>query len=442
MKEFTAIRIVHNIINRIEFNFFAEFFRFCGIYVGEFILYSENEYANKEISLVDMNSGDCFDADLYVGLYDIDESVESFSEDAIFLKTVFQDEKIEISSIMKLTESDKEKILDSVLSGLESRLAVKDIEFNKAVFDELANIYIGNDLMHCFSNLQYYRRKNEKQNELIEKLESACMSLGVDKDDYRKWYAFLYCASKVNSASFYQDKVFKYEIEDLAEECRNLIISNTDFSNAWVLLGLIFEHVPLYAKEAVVAFEKALTYISEYSYSSHVYYWIAKRYEAYSANQEEAFKYYKKAYEKKIRFRNIYKVASYYEKIGKYDDAIAEYEKIIVYLQDKLDKRYLDPLECEYYCKAHSMIVYICIEREQDYDMAVCYCEKVLDFINNLNQMEFFQDFYGKDEEIYRGFTMKRISKKKIYLYLMISYRELGEFNMAEEYRVKANEIA
>lgn len=51
---FKAVRIIHNIITRIDFSFLAEFFRLAGIYVVECIDNDEDEspYQNKE---------DCFD---------------------------------------------------------------------------------------------------------------------------------------------------------------------------------------------------------------------------------------------------------------------------------------------------------------------------------------------------------------------------------------------
>lgn len=38
MEQFRAVKIIHSISDRLDFLFLAEFFHFCGLYVGEEIL--------------------------------------------------------------------------------------------------------------------------------------------------------------------------------------------------------------------------------------------------------------------------------------------------------------------------------------------------------------------------------------------------------------------
>ena len=94
MKNFKSIKIIHNIENRIEFLFFAEFFRLCGIFVGEYIYYApeyaeniksreiDDEDSVREIEYAREPQDEC-DAELYVGL-DISDSMGIFSNNTVF----------------------------------------------------------------------------------------------------------------------------------------------------------------------------------------------------------------------------------------------------------------------------------------------------------------------------------------------------------------------
>ena len=91
MRKMKSIKIVHNIKNRIEFLFMAEFFRLCGIYVGEYIYYNQDQIKKmqciedkqlcvKEIEYACDLEDEC-DVELYVGL-DLDESIYSYKTSA------------------------------------------------------------------------------------------------------------------------------------------------------------------------------------------------------------------------------------------------------------------------------------------------------------------------------------------------------------------------
>lgn len=445
MREFKSIRIIHNIDNKIEFIFFAEFFRLCGIYVGEYIFDSKKK--NEEINLEDANSQDCFDADIFVGLSEVSSGdKEKFMSDTIWLKELWENfvSDTHIKHFSAMQQQPQKELLLAVLNELCETLRQKDILFAKDEFEMLAGYYVDYNLMFHFLNLQYYRFQYTEQEETIQTLTKLKKIFDNEniKGKRSMQYASLYCATKANVASFYQRQEFLYPIEELEQECMWLIENYRDFSNAWVLLGLIYEHDMLYSREAVYAFERALIYEQDHSYASHIYYWIGKRYEAYRSNREDAIENYKKAAEKKTRFRNIYKIATYYVEKNQYESAIMCFEKIILYLQEKLARKYLDPLECEYYYKAHSMIAHCYIKLNSDYEKVILHCERAISFKNDLKNMNsFFCDFYGEKQQIYLKLTLGRMNTKRMYQFLAIACRKEREFEKAQEYMNEANEV-
>ena len=84
MKKLRTIRITHDIENRIEFLFFAEFFRMCGIYVGEYIYDPTGE--NREINIMASVDKEYFDVDLYVGRQNIPQGI--LPENALYYQRI------------------------------------------------------------------------------------------------------------------------------------------------------------------------------------------------------------------------------------------------------------------------------------------------------------------------------------------------------------------
>ena len=104
--------------------------------------------------------------------------------------------------------------------------------------------------------LQFYRLKTGINKEAEEIFVTAY-------DEYRNvrfpennsiaikhlFYAKLYCRQKANLAIFYQSEDKKgYDVDKLSEECEDLITYFPEFSNLYVLLGMICEKNYEYTK--------------------------------------------------------------------------------------------------------------------------------------------------------------------------------------------------
>ena len=434
-KEIKSIKIIHDIDNRIEFIFLAEFFRLCGIYVGEYI--HEMIYENREICAKDINPDDQFDVDIYVGKEKLPR--DEFGLDVIDLGTVIADldDIEEYYHIIELSVQSKLAILKRLLLKMVSILEGKNKGFDYNVFVLIGEVYVEKNLTLYCANIQYYRMQYEKQSETAAAFSEAYKMLkrieGHNADRHIV-YAKLYCASKTNSACFFGKYLFEYKVEELARECNELIKEFPDFSNARVLLGLIYQHSLEYTREAVSTFEAALRWEKDYSYASHIYYWIAKRYESYEKGKNRAKENYEKAYNKKKRFRNIYKLAMMCRKAGEYEKALEYIDMILMHMEVKLKKKYMDPLEIEYYYKVNSSASQICCASIQDYDRAIRYGENAVQIHDYLKSQRFYDEFYREESNEYRELSKRRMNLNRVYQYLAISYGKQGKEGKSNSY--------
>lgn len=434
-KEIKSIKIIHDIDNRIEFIFLAEFFRLSGIYIGEYI--HETIYENREICAKDVNPDDQFDVDIYVGKEELPR--DEFGMDFIDLGTVIADldDIEEYYHIMELSIQSKLAILERLLLKMKNILERKNKAFDYKAFESIAEVYVEKNLaLHC-ANMQYYRMQYEKQSETVAAFSEAYAMLNrIERQnaDRHIVYAKLYCASKANSACFFGKYLFEYRVEELAGACKELIKEFPDFSNARVLLGLIYQHSLEYTREAVSAFEDALRWEKGYSYASHIYYWIAKRYESYEKGKTRAKENYEKAYNKKKRFRNIYKLAIMCRNAGEYEKALEYIEMILMHMEVKLEKKYMDPLEIEYYYKVNSCASQICCTSVLDYDRSIRYGENAVRIHDDLESQRFYDEFYREEGDEYREFSKRRMNLNRIYQYLAISYGKQGDKEKSDSY--------
>lgn len=431
MGKFETIKIIHDIKSREAFTFYSEFFRIYGIYVGEYIALPEDEMDEElDVRLDDQK----FDIELYLG--ETKENTPSSIRSADMIEDSFCDQSLQSQQ----DEKQKELLIEVVKKISE---AFPEWEIPLDEFETLAKIYVENNLMLHSANLQYFRFENEIHDDIIKSFEQAVKQLDEESKENKPHlqYAMLYCKCKVNTACFYKNYGFRYDIVKLGEECKKTLIDRyNNFSNAYVLLGLIYKHSAEYAREAVAAFQKALEIEGDCSYMYHVYYWMAKRYEVYKINFPDAERLYQQSYQCRPRYRNVYKLAIMDYNKGLYIEAMNKFKIVLKYLNKKWDMKYLDPLECQYYFKINSLLGYICYMYLGDYGNAIEYGKKVEKFAKNIGEegerqsFHFFEEFYDTTKQKYFRIVKSRMSLREVYQYIAVSYRELSQRERANQY--------
>lgn len=440
MSGFKSVKIIHKISDRIDFLFLAEFFRFCGFYVGEETIYklSPDEEINKEH----------FDAYIWIPPMEDEFQISDFGKlhdvyNIVYFyeirKTVLPAGEAE-SEIRDIDSSKKKRLIEECLckAGI-SRL-------NTDIWNALADVYIKNDIMLASSSLQYYALKdssaiqdaNESFLNAYDRIKTIIKSNLGTNGNIR--YAKIWCAVKVNSTRQYQNKALLFSPDKLAKKCKKLYKDYPDFSNAKVLEGLCLDYSTDRGFEAIYAFRQALKAEQDMCYSTAIYYWIGKRYEAYDANQREAEYYYQKAYDTMPKFRNIYKLAVFAKKRRDFAATQAYFAQIIDVLVKAVEINMIDPLELEYAFKAYQQMCHMyydkCTDISIKYEKIVYYAQAAIDVRNLIESSIFFDRLYGKEKaEAYRDISRSRMSLNSIYLMLSNSYNDLNEFGLAEKYK-------
>lgn len=418
-----ALKVFHDVTNRLVYMFISEFFRLAGFYIGEGIAdeYSAEEYLRDE---------GCFQLFLYIS--------EDAPQNRELLRWQHVLKHIVPASYSQKNE-DKITFLNNLITDLDQMSSANGIEFPLIPLQKLVNIYVDNDLCKASYNLQYYRLESKIHHFSLDAYKKASeefetLAVQEDAEPYLK-YADLYCKQKMNLAcSYLPEAAFVNPTESLAQMCKTFIEEYPFFSNARVLLGMIYELSHDNLKNAIFAYQDALSMEDDKCYSAHIYYWIGKLYENWD-RYDLARDSYEKAYYYKKKYRNIYKMSA----MANHDK---DYVKRYLYLKECIDmleprrQLFMDPLEIEYYFKICGLLCFNCaVQRQTNYDEVILYGSKAIDFYYHyVYDAPSFQELYGKDAKTYRDLSRGRWNLKNTYQCMAIAYRETGDLVESERY--------
>lgn len=384
--------------NRLEYQKYAEFFRMLGIYV------CEDLKDDEELTLLIREKD-------YSLRYDIDHSVN----EGIILKSFFPlhfffGDDIIIKKIWQIFQT-RELLQASVTLQY---FYMKASEVSKA----------GEQFKCAADELKHYIKENETE---------------CENNQYIR-YAKLYCRQKANLARYVCGEKIAYSIEKLADEGFLILSKFPQFSNVWMLIGLIFEIEPRYTRNTIDAFQNAIQNIPGEPYASSIYYRLGKKCETVQELKNLENQAYQNAYQLMPKYRNIYKVARKYMDLEKWEEAKRYFRECLNKLA--LKKDYMDPLEQEYYYKIKSHLSYICI-MEREYEEAIEYAMQALDFkdeiydgasnAENVYARIYFQ-IYEENANSIISLELRRMGSRQLYRYLAIAYQNLGNERIADQY--------
>lgn len=477
--KFRSVKITHDILHRIDFSYIAEFFRFMGILVCEDILIEYGKNKTPEEKEAEKNT--VYSAEIYIGKREINcnEAIELGSTEMEYQnklkglsgKTIFLYDDPQIESRIK--ERCPEEVLPSFSisceeNGVQKQILARllnnilDVIYDKqdenavsvSELNDLINIYVDRKLWLHSMNMQYYAGRSsvavseaktaflDIYNDLKGVLDSK--EMGLEKRLYK--YAVLWCAVKINDACKYEDEILYFPISYVAEKCRSLCAAYPDFGNAKVLLGLCYEPSSNSANEALAAFDSALNEMRSECFASAIYYRIGKRYEPYPDKREYVKKAYESAYQRKTKFRIIFKLAIGARDRGDIEGALEWFDEIRNKLKLKQKLHFLDPLELEYLFKAYVHKCYL-YYKEDDVRAAIREGEEAIKIKNiveneetNNSENHYFAKFYGADSDKYRKILAARFSINVINKMLAECYSKILDEERAQEYRNKVLE--
>lgn len=431
-KELVAVKIVHDIVNRVVYNLYAEFFRFSGIYVGEGII---DQYSDKEAE----QDKDCFQ--LFLCICDmkvpnkISDEIMNHPSGFVFVDAgKYKD--LSLQNVSRWKNLDQAML--RVLKQLEMKAKANTILFPMKDLLALLPIFIGENILKASCQIQYYRMKSEMHKETENIFYNALVKLekfpvSTKYIDYAK----LFCKQKMNLSCYLQkNKKLDFPIKELCQECEDLFQKYPDFSNAYVLLGMICEKSHDNETVAISAYRKALEMVGDKCYASHIYYWIGVLYQKFINGHDRAKSSYLSAYECKRKYRNVYKLGSVYCDEKDYLTTIAYFKECLELLSERLEIN-MDPLEIEYYYKTGALICIYSVLKLQKYEEGIAYGKKMLEFYENdliNSRHKYFEYYFEGQAAEYQKISRNRISREKVYVSLAIAHRELGQLEEADKY--------
>lgn len=472
MENLRAIKIIHDRKNRVLYNIIAEFFRFIGV----FVLEDTQGYLNAD-SKTD-------DTQFVIYLTEDEINASSIPNEKPYYKIIVNKEKLNNENISSLTleenvlvkaQADLYNLLMTILKKIQNSGIIVPMN----TITSLLTVYLKSNVVIAASNLQYYRIVSDMHEEsrkiflnAVKNLEFLRANNAVQntivaengkeeqiRAGFHYYYSLLYCKYKVNLAcwfwkngeynyrradgvlcdsnGFRREVELVYKVFDLVEECKERIGAYPQEPNLYVLLGLITERASDGYLISAEAYTRALQTIGKQPYASHVYYWLGWIHERNGGNLSEAKRAYANAYLVQKKYRNIYKVAVMYEQENNWLRFFEYLRKCKSELEALCT---LDPLEIEYYCK---VCLLLCIRSWQylnDADAAIRYGEELLMFYNTHiagDALGEFKIFYGNAYGDYQEESKNRISLRRIYETLTEAYREKGDMEKSEFYRMQ-----
>lgn len=164
MEKFRAVKIIHSISDRLDFLFLAEFFHFCGLYVGEEIFGSADFDPVRELE------ERCFDVFICVSRGDdLERSLRCEESDSRFPQRdgrviYFRRVRHEVlknkkSRNKKIRELGDRQQIDLLLECVRRIIHAMHLPMEADAWRNLIEIYVGNQLMLHSSSLQYYPKR-------------------------------------------------------------------------------------------------------------------------------------------------------------------------------------------------------------------------------------------------------------------------------------------
>lgn len=415
---FAAIKIIHDVKHRPVYYLFTELFRLLGFFIGE-----ETVGERKQNDAV-CDEEKCFGSILYIG---DPEELNDFSNKNIIM--IDPDEYFFPDAVNQINTPENMKNMLKTLAQINEKVSVIGLEFPLDLVQKVLPIYLENNVVKAALQLQYYRLESDIHDYSRQVFSDTLNALErlsyTGKFTWCFLYAKLYCKQKVNLSCYYQENgLFVYDVDVLAKECRKLVDSEPNRSNAWVLLGMIYDVSKEHIKYAVEAYQRAINLDGRCCFSSHIYYWIGRLYELAGDNHEDAQKAYQGAYRLKKKYRNIYKMGKMAAADGAYQKAVSYYEECLDNLEESR-QLCMDPLEVSYYFKTSVLACFTCVVYLKDYERAVVFGDRARLFYKE-GVTKDFEKLFGSEAVTYREITEKGIRLKKLYECLAIAYRELA----------------
>lgn len=409
MENLYSVRIIRKENQVVQGVYIKEFWMLCGVYVNEFVVEYDNIADDHDI--VDFNivldkNIKCLGS--LMARYKID-IIKPATKGEIDLSS--KDKRIEYG---RLIEKDLLKI--PLVLGWGEKW--------KQDFNKLYSAFVNSDFAYNNYITHIFLNQFDEQMKLIQiEILSNCLRNIYDDNEevaglVHRRFAYFNCARKINRISISMKISRAFDDEKIMKVVHYMSVSDEKFTMGNVLAGLIGLSKEELNISGEIYMQKALEKEGCNRYSAFIYYSLAHYYEVDKHNNERAWKLYQNM--KKIApksYRVLFKCASqkFHEK--KYIDSWKDFFEIYNMMEKKVNKRWFQPLELEYYYKCArilnkipqdvSVIIGIVSIKEEDIQRIEKEDFRKSKFMNNFI-------FNDKLKEIYVWYFRNKMESHKI----------------------------
>lgn len=301
-------------------------------------------------------------------------------------------------------------------------------------FDKLYNVFVKNDLFTILFTLDnfhnYYGEKTPFMS-AIKYLEK------LNLNTYNARYMILNCKMYANLAESYIRKSFKYDVVELATQLDTL---KQDFPEHTVMIDILLSKTYVLLKEhkmeSITILKKIRTKDKELN--AYVLYLLAEQCKGLEIFRELRYNSLESAYKLSKNYKVCYELGREYLSLNVCDSAEKYLKECLEFLNKK---SFLLPIEQHYYFYTFANLADIKF-KSKDYNNAITYADKALDFKEELYEKQNTDDvitkayyrIYKENPVKYMEYEISTMNSVPLYRLLGNACTELGMTDKAECY--------
>lgn len=366
-------------------------------------------------------------------------------EDEILDSDYAEDKYIIIDA--KQHKIGKQLLQETIINNLSYIADINEFSF-------LIDTYVDFSVYDILCWIEYYckhdKRKNvENGEENINQLYNVLDNLTNYEETYKYnlffRFSILYLKYNINKFCKIKKYVYEYDNEELIEQCSNSIFMSHFYNSINVLIGLIYELEPINAPFTIRAYVRVLEKGSSKKTKEFAKYHIAKTYEKYKANQEDAIKLYQGLIEKQpdnvfILFDFVNFISSDSSMKNKFvEERISYLNHIIAILNEKEIPLSPKELILRIFALYLLMAIYFIIKEDylEAFILGKNYLKKYYDAIGKSTYFDYFN--FKENKIRITELIIENQVMKGAYSILAYSAKELGFKEFEEKYFEEAS---
>lgn len=299
---------------------------------------------------------------------------------------------------------------------------------------ELLELFETSSLFKALFTVDNFHNYYEEENPFVSVVDKI---LNLNLDTYCAKYARLYCELYANLVSSYKTTTYIYNIDDMID---NLCKLKNDYLKHGVMIDILLSRVYALLKEHKMESITTLRLIKteDKELKAYALYLLSEQCKGLEMFRELRYQSLETAYKLNKDYKICYNLGLEYLSLDAYDSAEKYFKKC---LELVTKGEFMTPLEQEYYFNVIGKLATVYFN-VNDYNRAVSYADKALDFKEDLYEKQkeesaitkVFYTLYKENPVKYIGKEIEKMNSVPLYRLLGDACTELGMTERAECY--------